>query len=314
VCGGDRARGRDQPPVGARSQSPVCRVDRRTFLKTAAIVAGAEVLSAHAPLGGDSVEPRGLIDVNVSLSRWPFRRLPCDEPAALAARLRRGGVTQAWAGSFDGLLHKNMAAVNARLAEQCRAGGEGLLIPFGSINPLLPGWEEELQRCAEQHRMPGIRLHPNYHGYKLDHPALLRLLSLAARRRLIVQLALCMEDERNAHPLLRVPVVDPAPLAGLVKQIAGLRLILLNVKAPRSVEPLTGLSGAGEVYLEIAMLEGVAGVETLLRRVPASRVCFGSHAPFFCFESARLKLKESVLSDQQLHAICAANAERLYPS
>ena len=28
-----------------------------------------------------------MIDVNVSLSRWPFRRLPLDEPAALVAAL-----------------------------------------------------------------------------------------------------------------------------------------------------------------------------------------------------------------------------------
>jgi uncharacterized protein len=299
-----------QSPGRKMSQSPA-GLDRRTFLKTAAIVTGANVLAPLAAPAAESAEPRRLIDVNVSLSHWPSRRLPCDEPAALVARLRRGGVTQAWAGTFDALLCQNINAVNDRLAQQCRTNGGGLLIPFGSINPLLPGWEDELQRCAQQHHMPGIRLHPNYHGYKLDHPALAQLLSMAARRGLIVQLALCMEDERNAQRMLSVPPVDPAPLARLVKKKAGLRLMLLNAKSPLGVAPLMGLPGAAELYLEIAMLEGVAGLETLLRRVPPSRVCFGSHAPFFSFESARLKLKESILSDQQLQAICTANAERL---
>ena len=58
-------------------------------------------------------------------------------------------------------------------------------------------------------------------------------------------------------------------------------------------------------------MEGVGGVANLLKQVPAERVVFGSYAPFFYFESALLKLKESVLSDAQARAIRAGNARKL---
>jgi uncharacterized protein len=251
------------------------------------------------------------VDVNINLARWPTRRLRGDDTPGLVAMLRQQGVTQAWAGSFDGLLHKDLGGVNSRLADECRHHGRRMLLPFGSINPKLPDWEEELRRCVEEHRMPGIRLHPNYHGYKLDDPDCGRLLRAAADKRLIVQLALVMEDERMMHPLLRVDPVDTAPLPELVKQTPGLRLVLLNALRTLRAQPLLKLIAAGDVYLEIAMLEGIGGVGNLLSQVPAGRILFGSHAPLFYFEAALLKLKESPLGNEQLRLIRHENARKL---
>lgn len=252
-----------------------------------------------------------IIDVNVSLSRWPFRRLTGDEPAALVAKLRQKKVVQAWTGSFDGIFHKDLAAVNARLANDCRTYGPDLLLPFGSINPKLPDWQEDLRRCHDEHGMPGIRLHPNYHGYKLDDPAFGELLKLAAARKLIVQLALCMEDERTQHPLMRVPPVDFTPLAGLVTAEPQLRLVILNSYPQLAMEKLRELSSAGQVYFDFAMVERVAPVVRLAEQVSFSRVLFGSNYPLFYFESAVLKAQESGLTEAQTKSVFEGNPRRL---
>jgi predicted TIM-barrel fold metal-dependent hydrolase len=256
-----------------------------------------------------------LVDVNVNLGQWPLRRVPCDEPEHLIAKLRAHDVAQAWAGSYDGLFHDDLTAANNHLVKTCRGQSAVTLVPFGEINPLAPGWEAELRRCSETHHMPGIRLHPNYHGYALDHPNFARLLQAAAERKLIVQLVMLMEDARMMHPLMRVPPVDLAPLKKLVAQATGLRLILLNALSTASrTDQLYRLLDAGEVYVEIAMLEGVGGIETVLKDIPAERILFGSHSPSLYFESAALKLQESALPTAHLRAISHENARRLLPN
>ena len=252
-----------------------------------------------------------ITDVNVNLSRWPFRRLPCDEPARLVERLEACGVTQAWAGSFDGLFHKDLGGVNARLAEDCRKFPAGLLRPFGAVNLALPDWREDLRSCHEDYHMPGIRLHPNYHGYRLDDPLFAELLAEAERRGLIVELAIRMEDPRMQHPLMRVPDVDTGPLPALLASRPGLRLVLLNALGPLRGAAITSLVGAGQVYFGISTLEGVGGIGSLLDRFPLERLLFGSHLPYFLLESAILKLQESDLSAGQVKAITRENAARI---
>ena len=297
----------DAPFQGeGRGENGVWLPTRREFLATTAAAAIASALPAMAA----ETKPAALIDTNVSLGRWPFRRCPLDETPALVAKLRANGVTQAWAGSFDALLHKDISAVNARLAEDCRRHGRGLLVPFGTVNLTLPDWEEDLRRCHEEHQMRGLRLYPNYHGYTLDAPAFARLLELATTRKLLVQIACSLEDDRTQHPRLQVPPVDIAPLIGLLEKTPAARVQLLNAFRNLRGKPVLDLSAHGARF-EIATLEGVEGIANLLAQIPGDRLCFGSHAPFFYFESAKLKLQESALSEARMKAVCTDNARRL---
>lgn len=252
-----------------------------------------------------------IVDVNVNLSRWPFRRLAFDETARLVAKLRQNQIVSAWAGSFDGLLHRDVAAVNARLAAECRKFGGGMLRPAGTVNPTLPDWREDLRRCRDVHGMHAIRINPNYHGYRLDDDACEQLFDLAERSRMIVQLALKMEDVRTHHPLMPVPTVDVAPLAALVGRHPNLRLIVMNNYGTIRGDAAAGLAEAGQVYFEISHAEQVGALEKLVAQVPFERLLFGSHFPFFNLEATLLKFRESQLGGLMVEAIQHGNAEKL---
>jgi len=251
-----------------------------------------------------------MIDTNLFLSRWPCRRLPLDETGLLADKLRASGITQAWAGSFDVLLHKDITAVNDRLAAECAQHAD-LLLPFGAINLALPDWQSDVKRCRKHHGMRGIRLHPNYHGDTLDHPRFVELLKLATEHGLIVQIAVRMEDDRTQHPLLRVPAVDLAPLPALLKAHSGVQIELLN--SGRDVTPaiLAELADCPNAWLEFAMTEGVGGVAQLSSQFPFERILLGTYAPFFAVESSILKLEESELGAALHDRLTRSNAQTL---
>ncbi|MCC7375622.1 MAG: amidohydrolase family protein [Verrucomicrobiales bacterium] len=277
-------------------------MNRRDFI--AGTVASSAVGSVVSVGARTTSRSQGAgVDVNVMLGQWPTRRLPLDDADRLARKLRDHGVQRAWAGTFEALLHKDLGAANARLAEMCRRQGGGLFEPRGSVDPTRPDWEEEVRRCAEVHGMRGLRLHPNYHGYRLDHPAVPSFFAAAAARRLIVEIAVVMEDERMMHPLLRVEPVDTAPLPDLIRSVPRTRIVLLNALRTVRAKPLLDLMATGAVWVELSMIEGLGGVRAVLDQIPRDRLLFGSHAPLFYFEAAWLKLRESVLTDRELDSI-----------
>ena len=302
-------------------------IDRRTLLKASLAPAAASLAAAMASrraLGSQEQKSEDqnlpeITDTNVHLFDWPFRKLKYSQPEALVAKLRKHRITQAWAGSFEAVLNKQLDAANRRLAEACRAHGGRMLVPIGSVNPAWPDWQEDLRRCHEQYRMPGVRLYPAYHGYTLDHPELVKLLAAAAKRGLLVQIVLRLEDERVHHAALDVGSVNTAPLADALKKAPDTKVQLLNAAGTILGNNLPALVRDTKVTLDIAAIEGNGGLGRIIEgkllsyraAIPVERLLFGSHSPFFPCESALLKLFESPLTLAQLQPLMNGNARRL---
>ena len=278
------------------------------------LVLGGNLRRLFTPALASERIPGVIIDTNVNISRWPFRRLAGDETPDLVARLRKRNVVQAWAGSFDGILHKDIGGVNARLAAECNTHGKGFLAPFGSINPKLPDWQEDVRRCANDYRMPGIRLHPNYHGYDLKDPVFAELLQLAGGQR--ADRAVGGLDGRHTDAAPADARAACRPFGRSRKwsrSQPSTRVDLLNWWPALRGQRIRPLADAGEVYFDLAMLEGIEGVARLAEQVPPERVLFGSNFPLFYFEAALLKVQESGLPEDQKKLLFEGNARRILP-
>lgn len=277
-------------------------INRRELLQ----IAAASVLIGKTARTAERKMPDfPIVDTNVSLFDWPFRRLPLDDTETLVKKYRSLGIVEAWAGSFEGVLHRDVAGVNRRLAEECSRYEE--LTPIGSVNPALPDWEEDLRRCVEIHKMPGIRLHPNYQGYALDDPRFARLLDLVAGKELFVQIAVAMEDSRTQHPTVRVADVDLTPLPKLMGETQGAKVQLLNYRPRGSLA--RELQKTEGIAFDTARVEGTDGVPRLFEETSSGSVMFGSHAPFLIPEAALIRVHESSLLDgKSLASLLADNA------
>lgn len=282
---------------------------RRKVLSLAVSAGMSSALLPTMTWSADEVPPGfRIIDTNTSLFQWPFRRLPLDETDAFVNKLRFLGISQAWAGSFEGILHRDIAGVNQRLADACRVHGE--LIPIGSINLELPGWENDLHRCIDEHKMPGIRLHPNYHRYTLDDPKFRRLLELATAAGRFIQIAAAMEDSRTQSSLVQVADVNLVPLIPMMKEMPAARVQILNhnLRSPL----LQQLGECPGVFFDTARVDGTDGVPKLVQSVPPGRVLYGSHSPFLIPEAALIRVHESdVLDEASLRAVLSENAEHM---
>src|SRR5437667_2644721 len=306
-------------------------IDRRSFLKSSLLGAAAVSLPGHQPLAAQTAAGKapfvsasqapGIIDTNVNLFSWPFRALKYRDTKALVAKLKKHRIIEAWAGSFEALFSKDMNGVNARLAAECREHGPGFLIPFGSVNLAWPDWQEDVRRCHEVHKMPGIRIYPGYQPFDLDHPGMESLVKMTSERGMILQVVFGMEDPRVHHPIINVGPVTFGALVKVVKGMPNAKVELLHYPGSSQGEDLSQFMSNTNTVMDISRLEGNGAVGRIIGTVqglpsalvPVDRIVFGSHAPYFPVETAILKLIESPLDVQQLQAILHGNARRLLP-
>lgn len=304
------------------------KVSRRTFVSNSIAAAAAFTLPATAVSAAASNSPAmpaqdqnapDIVDTNVHLFDWPFRKLKYGTTEALVAKLRKHRITQAWAGNYEALFHKDISGVNARLAKECQANGEGMLIPFGTVNLAWPDWAEDLRRCQEEYNMPGIRIYPVYQTFDLSHPDFEAFVKEVARRKMILQIVGDMEDSRHHHPIVEIRNLSLDPLPGILKRNpdAKVELVYWNHRVPAAL--LKQLVEDTNVYFDTSRIEGAGEVGRFVEgkswtgsktAIPANRILFGSHAPYFPVETNIYKMFEAPMSLEQITSIMNDNARQ----
>ena len=228
-----------------------------------------------------------LIDINTWIGHWPFRQLRHNTAADLVRRLDRCGIDKAVVANINGVFYKSPHNANGEIARQTRRHRDRLL-PFASLNPLFPGWREDLRRCAEDLDLAGIRLYPQYQQYRLTDPQALELIDAAAALGWAVQVPMRMVDRRQRHPWDLAVDLTQADLEAALAARPRVKWMFLNALGVNG----SRLDAKGHWLVDISRMTAVLqrNIQELIDAAGASHLAFGTGMAFKDPQPSLLKL------------------------
>jgi len=251
-----------------------------------------------------------IIDTNAYLGHFAFRQLRHNTPGALLKLMDEKGIARAMVSSASAVTYRNTQPANEELAAATKPHRDRL-VPLAVVNPFYAGWKDDLAICHERFGMKGLRLYPKWHNYALSDECCLDLVRRATEWGIPISIPIRVVDSRQRSWLVDVPDVPLGEIVELVKACPESRFILLNgagyTGSPLG-KPDNGLPA--NYWIEISRLSAVLANEigTLVSRLGADRVVFGSGMPFKYPDPALVKLEVLDLPREAKKQILGANA------
>lgn len=256
-----------------------------------------------------------IIDVNVLLGNWPFRRLPHTDAAEIRKILKESGITKAVVGSVDAVLFRNVQDGNEILYKAiCKY--RDFFIPAATVNPSYAGWQKDYKRAIKE-KVAAIRLHPEYQGWNLLDSSSFELFQACSRDSLPVILTAEIEDVRQRHPLDKPVDWTAWQIRQILEKIEGLRILIVNARAERIREVSLTLDEKRRkrVFFDTSGLWGPLADEISLciGQVGISQFVFGTHAALKTPEASLIKLRLSEIPEKEKRKIFEENVRALMP-
>ncbi|HEX5385782.1 MAG TPA: amidohydrolase family protein [Gemmatimonadales bacterium] len=253
-----------------------------------------------------------LLDANVFLGGYPYRRVPGTSPAAVLGDMDRIGADSAWVTHLPGIFWRDPTEGNPWLLDVCREMPR--LRPALAVHPGLPRWEAVLAEAAAT-RAPAVRADPTYYGIDPAGAAMRRLVAACAEAGIPLVLAVRLEDPRQRHPLDRAPELPAAAVRALLRSHARARLLVTHAGRGFIEEVHFGSTPeeAARIWWDICWIWGPPEdhLELLLSTMGAERFVFGTGMPLRIPETSVAKLDLLDLAPERRALIEHANLERL---
>lgn len=276
-----------------------------------------------------------LIDINAYIGHWPFKQLKYNTCKALLHRMDRFGVDVSVISSLNGIFYKNTQSANEELYNEIRTSKKfyDRFIPFGVINPVYAGWQDDLITCKNKFGMKGIRLYPKYHNYGIHNKTNMTKNPQAEQKTALVELVLRARDlgmtiaftlrmvdsrQRSWMDIDYVPRTDKPEwvlkdVVPIIKAVPDAKYMILNVCNSMALnnEEMT-------VFNEANILMDTSGrsifLERQLQKWGRQKFAFGTHSPILDYLTGQLRIKalrESEADNETIDLIESGNAKNM---
>lgn len=193
---------------------------------------------------------------------------------------------------------------NAEVAEVLRRHGARFR-GYVTVNPNPRGEAlRELERWACFHRPPLIKLHPFLHRYPVDGPNYVPVWDYAQQTRAIV-LVHTWDSDATCSPLLLAPLARQYSHATIILGHSGVtwrgyrQAMDVAAEAPNTFLDITGSQSHRTI------------IETMVERVGASRILFGSDVPFLDAALSLGRVLTARIRDAEKEKVLRSNFLRL---
>lgn len=247
-----------------------------------------------------------IIDVNTWLGSWPFDYLREDTAAKLDSLLASEGISLAYVSTPEASLNPDYVEANRRLIRRVRRYDR--LRPVATLDPTIGGWRDALAEYGES-GITAVRIIPGYHDYRCISAEAAALVEELEARNMVLIVQVRIADERTHHRLCQIPPTPAEDIIELAGRHPGLPVVAMCTNFHEAVEIA---ESAPNVSFDLSHIERMRTVPSLLARVPAERVLFGSHAPFLTLRSAKMKLAAPGVSEADRRSIASGNARRIF--
>lgn len=245
-----------------------------------------------------------IIDACVFAGRNPFRHSGHHSVKDLLRLMDKAGIDRAAVTPLAGAFYPNAQEANEEIYPDIRKHADRLVL-IAALNPMYPGWREDLKRSHEVLSAKGIRLFPGYHGYELDLPEVSELASLG----LPIFISIRLWDERQHPPTCMVPAIPAASVADLANKHPGTDFVL---SMGRYGEIATALKQAGNLFADIAGVQGPTNcISKLVAEVGSDRLLFGTELMLQYALPSRYKVDYAGLAEDDRERIYEGNLAKM---
>jgi predicted TIM-barrel fold metal-dependent hydrolase len=257
-----------------------------------------------------------LIDANAWLGHYPFRPVPDNTPEGLLRLMDRHSIDKAVVSSLHSVFYGDPQCGNEELATWVHPHRDRL-IPCAALNPMYPGWQQDLRQCCDDWGMRGVRLFPSHQRFSLTSPQCVELVHAAAERSLHVAIPLRLEDRRQQHWMDTTADVQLTDIDQLARACPEASLLVLEAIGVENSALVKDPSRAeARVSFEFSRMASVLqrSIPILLERLGARRLVFGTGMALKIPGPALLKLQLLDVPAEVKAQLAAGNMQRLLDS